>query len=66
MVSDVTFNRLSPNRKQVIQDSWLIDIVTSPWINEVYEAVEDGFFEKASRILSDYHMYDASKKMLEG
>ena len=65
MVTDTTYERLSPNRKQVIRDLWLIDIVTSPWINKVYEAVEDGFFEKASRILSR-HMPALSKKMLEG
>ena len=65
MVTKDTMTRLSPNRQQVIRDLWLIDIVTSPWINDVYDAVEDGFFEKASRILNR-HMPSLSKKMLEG
>ncbi len=66
MVSDTTFNRLSPNRKQVIRLLRAGCVITNPWIDDIFNAVEEGFFEKASRILSDYHMYNASKKMLEG
>ena len=65
MVSKDTMERLSPNRQQVIRDLWIIDIVTSPWINDVYDAVEEGFFEKASRILESVSP-DLAKKMLEG
>lgn len=65
MVSKTTFARLSPNRQGVLQELWTIDINDNPWIEQVYDAIEDGFFEKASRILSSVSP-DLSKKMLEG
>lgn len=65
MVSKTTYKRLSPNRQGVLQELWTIDINDNPWIEQVYDAIEDGFFEKASRILAGVSP-ELSKKMLEG
>jgi hypothetical protein len=66
MVSDTTFNRLSPNRKQVIDTLKIMtDPIDNPWVIEVYAAVDDALFEKAARIIHP-HSSRLARKMLEG
>lgn len=66
MVSKDTMKRLSPNRKFVIQNLLLwYDSGENPWVTEVYEAVDDAFFEKAARIIHPYS-HRLARKMLEG
>lgn len=66
MVSETTFNRLSPNRKQVIETlKVMTDQTDNPWVIEVYAAVDEAFFEKAARIIKP-HSSRLARKMLEG
>ncbi len=66
MVSETTFNRLSPNRKQVIDTLRVMtDPTDNPWVIEVYAAVDEAFFEKAARIIQP-HSSRLARKMLEG
>lgn len=62
MVSDITFNRLSPNRKHVVDTLRLID---NDWTKQALNAIDEGFFEKAARIIHP-HSLRLARKMLEG
>lgn len=62
MVSKTTYERLSPNRQYVVDKLRLTnDEVTK----QALTAVNDGFFEKAARIIYPHSFYLA-RKMLEG
>ena len=66
MVTPDTMERLSPTRRQVV-----ITLLTStapsddPWVVEIYDAVNNAFFEKAARLLLP-HSSRLSRKMLIG
>lgn len=62
MITDVTYERLSPNRKQVIDTLKLID---DDWATQALTALDDAFFEKAARIIHP-HSHRLARKMLEG
>ena len=62
MVTNSTYERLSPNRKQVIDTLRLID---DDWATQALTAVDDAFFEKAARIIHP-HSHRLARKMLEG
>ncbi len=62
MITDTTYERLSPNRKQVIDTLKLIDY---DWAKQALMAVDEAFFEKAARIIYPHSFYLA-RKMLEG
>lgn len=62
MVTNSTYERLSPNRKQVIDTLRLID---DDWATQALTAVDDAFFEKAARIIHP-HSHRMARKMLEG
>lgn len=62
MVTDATYERLSPNRQYVVDKLRLTnDEVTK----QALTAVNDGFFEKAARIIHPYS-HRLARKMLEG
>lgn len=60
------YDRLSPNRQQVIDT---LASLTHPdedvWVRQVYAAVNDGFFEKTGRLIYP-HSQKLARKMLEG
>lgn len=66
MVTKEVYDRLSPNRQQVIDT---LASLTHPdedvWVKQVYAAVNDGFFEKAGRLIWP-HSSRLSRKMLMG
>ena len=66
MVTPDVMERLSPTRRQVVIT--LLSI-TSPsddhWVVEVYDAINNAFFEKAARLLLP-HSSRLSRKMLIG
>lgn len=66
MVTQETYNRLSPVRQHVIDT---IAELTNPnedvWVNRVYDAVNDGFFEKAGRLIWP-HSTTLAKRMIHG
>jgi hypothetical protein len=62
MITDTTYEQLSPNRKYVIDVLRLMD---DNWVLRVFTAVDEGFFEKASRIIYP-HSSRLARKMLEG
>jgi hypothetical protein len=62
MVTKSIYERLSPNRKQVIDTLRLID---DDWANQAIMAVDEAFFEKAARIIHP-HSHRLARKMLEG
>ena len=66
MVTQEVYNRLSPTRRQVVIT--LLSITSpsdDPWIVDVYDAINNGFFEKAARLLLP-HSSRLSRKMLIG
>lgn len=66
MIRPDTMERLSPTRRQVVIT--LLSI-TSPsddlWVVEVYDAINNAFFEKAARLLLP-HSSRLSRKILMG
>lgn len=60
------YDRLSPNRQQVIDT---LTSLTHPdedvWVRQVYAAVNDGFFEKAGRLIWP-HSTRLARRMLDG
>ena len=66
MVTPHVMERLSPARRQVVITLFSI---TSPsddlWVVEVYDAINNAFFEKAARLLLP-HSSRLSRKMLIG
>jgi hypothetical protein len=62
VITDTTYERLSPNRKQVIDTLRVMDDI---WVSEVFAAVDEAFFEKAARIIHP-HSHRLARKMLEG
>ena len=66
MVMKEVYDRLSPNRQQVIDT--LVSL-THPdedvWVRQVYAAVNDGFFEKAGRLIWP-HSTRLARRMLDG
>jgi len=66
MVTQHVMERLSPTRRQVVIT--LLSITTpsdDPWVVEVYDAVNNAFFEKAARLLLP-HSSRLSRKILIG
>lgn len=66
MIRPDTMERLSPTRRQVIIT--LLSITSpsdDPWVVEVYDAINNAFFEKAARLLLP-HSSRLSRKMLIG
>ena len=66
MVIPHVMKRLSPTRRQVVIT--LLSITTpsdDPWVVEVYDAVNNAFFEKAAQLLLP-HSSRLSRKMLMG
>ena len=66
MVTHEVYDRLSPNRQYVIDT--LVSL-THPdedvWVRQVYAAVNDGFFEKAGRLIWP-HSTRLARRMLDG
>lgn len=62
MITDATYERLSPNRQQVVDTIRLID---DDWAKQALMAVDEAFFEKATRIIHP-HSHRLARKMLEG
>ena len=62
MVTQDVMERLSPNRKQLIDTLRLID---DDWVKQALTAVDEAFFEKAARLLLP-HSSRLSRKMLIG
>ena len=66
MVTPHVMERLSPTRRQVVIT--LLSITSpsdDPWVVEVYDAINNAFFEKAARLLLP-HSSRLSRKMLMG
>lgn len=64
MVTKDVYDRLSPNRQQVIDT--LNTLYDPPeWVRQVYAAVNDGFFEKAGRLIWP-HSTRLARRMLDG
>ena len=66
MVTQDVMELLSPARRQVVIT--LLSITTpsdDPWVIEVYDAINNAFFEKAARLLLP-HSSRLSRKMLIG
>ena len=59
MITDATYEWLSPNRKQVIDTLRLID---DDWVTQALTAVDDAFFEKAARIIH-LHSHRLARKL---
>jgi len=66
MIRPDTMERLSPTRRQVVitllSNPTLSD---DPWVVEVYDAINNAFFENAARLLLP-HSSRLSRKMLMG
>ena len=66
MVTPDVMERLSPTRRQVVITLLSITSVSDdPWVVEVYDAINNAFFEKAARLLLP-HSSRLSRKMLVG
>lgn len=66
MIRPDTMSKLSPTRRQVVITLLSITSVSDdPWVVEVYDAINNAFFEKAARLLLP-HSSRLSRKMLMG
>ena len=66
MVTQHVMERLSHTRRQVVITLFSITSPSDdPWVVEVYDAINNAFFEKAARLLLP-HSSRLSRKMLIG
>ena len=66
MVTQDVMERLSPTRRQVVITLLSITTLSDDlWVVEVYDAINNAFFEKAARLLLP-HSSRMSRKMLIG